>query len=453
MGFFRLRADKAPASAGMTIGPDAANESPSSRAVIAALSDTLSTIGRDAAEVRGVMEDMQKTASQQAQAMQALVQQLAEVENSQRAITRAVDQSRDAMDHAKGSLRSAGSEVSGVVDTLREVSEAVGEITRIAMQTRLVAFNASVEAKRAGEAGRGFGVVADAVKDLANQVEVTSKSITRTVSALDERIAAVSRELREGSAEAQGGEVHAAFSRVDGEFNRIGETAQHSMRTCEALSGRVHALEGELKNTLGGLRVALDCSDRFLGVSERLIEQMAGSDIETPDTPYIRAVQEGALRIAQAFEEAVRSGSIGEAQLFDENYQLVTASDPAQHVTAFTSLAERLVPAVIEPLSTLTDKVVACIAVDRNGYAPVHNRRFNHPQRKGDPVWNSANCRNRRIFNDRTGLAAARNQRPFLLQTYRRDAGGGNYAIMKDVSAPIVVAGRQWGALRMSYKF
>jgi methyl-accepting chemotaxis protein len=37
------------------------------------------------------------------------------------------------------------------------------------------------------------------------------------------------------------------------------------------------------------------------------------------------------------------------------------------------------------------------------------------------------------------------------LQTYRRDMGAGEYALMKDVSAPIMVAGRHWGGLRLAY--
>ena len=55
---------------------------------------------------------------------------------------------------------------------------------------------------------------------------------------------------------------------------------------------------------------------------------------------------------------------------------------------------------------------------------------------------------NRRIFADRTGLAAARNQKPFLLQTYRRDMGGGAFLVMQDLSAPIRLKGRHWGGFR-----
>ena len=99
-----------------------------------------------------------------------------------------------------------------------------------------------------------------------------------------------------------------------------------------------------------------------------------------------------------------------------------------------------------------SDKVVFCIAVDRNGYVATHNRKYNHPQR-GDVVWDTANSRWRRIFNDRTGLASARNQRPFLLQTYRRDMGGGNFVVMKEAAAPLVVMGRHWGPPRLAYRF
>lgn len=97
-------------------------------------------------------------------------------------------------------------------------------------------------------------------------------------------------------------------------------------------------------------------------------------------------------------------------------------------------------------------KVVYCVAVDRNTFLPTHNRKFAKPQGK-DPVWNAANSRNRRIFTDRTGKAAGRNRDRFLLQSYRRDMGGGKHALMKDLSAPIWVQGEHWGNFRIAYRF
>jgi methyl-accepting chemotaxis protein len=115
-------------------------------------------------------------------------------------------------------------------------------------------------------------------------------------------------------------------------------------------------------------------------------------------------------------------------------------------------VADRLFPTVQEPTLQFSPKVVFCIAVDRNGYVATHNRQYNHPQR-GDLIWDSANSRYRRIFNDRTGLASARNTRTFLLQTYRRDMGGGQFIIMKEAAAPITVQGRHWGGVRLAFKF
>ena len=141
------------------------------------------------------------------------------------------------------------------------------------------------------------------------------------------------------------------------------------------------------------------------------------------------------------------------ADLFDEQYRPIPGTNPQQHTTRFVETSDRLFPQVQERMLAFSPKVVYCIAVDRNGYVPTHNRRYCQPQRPGDVVWNTANSRYRRIFNDRTGLASARNRKPFLLQTYRRDMGGGRHVLMKEVSAPIMVEGRHWGAIRLAYQF
>ncbi|MGQ3029313.1 MAG: methyl-accepting chemotaxis protein, partial [Ferrovibrionaceae bacterium] len=139
------------------------------------------------------------------------------------------------------------------------------------------------------------------------------------------------------------------------------------------------------------------------------------------------------------------------ADLFDDRYQPIAGTNPQQVMAKFTTLTDRLFPPVQEPVLALDPKVAFCAAVDRNGYLPTHNVKFSQPQ-GSDPVWNNANCRNRRVFNVRTGLSAGRSTKRFLLQTYRRDMGGGQFVLMKDVSAPIMVQGRHWGGLRIGYK-
>jgi methyl-accepting chemotaxis protein len=420
--------------------------------LVRAISTHISSLGHDAADVRGTMEDTQKVVQAQAQAMSALAAQLDEVRRAQAAITAATTDSRDAVDRARGALHGISTEVHGIVDTLRQVADAAGQITKIALQTRLVAFNASVEAKRAGEAGRGFAVVADAVKDLSQQVETSSKAIMHTVGELDARVQTFSRELRHDASGGGAGEIHVAFGSVDRNVRRIGEAAEQSMATCDRLNERTQVLEREVQKATRGLNAAMDCSDRFLALSETLIEQIASGGIETPDTPYILAAQRAAAEISRLFEEALLGGAIGAAELFDEQYRPIPNTNPPQHTTRFCELTDRLLPPVQERMLSLSDKVVFCIAADRNGYIATHNKKYCHPQR-GDLPWDTANSRYRRIFDDRSGIASARNQRPFLLQTYRRDMGAGSFVIMKEAAAPITVDGRHWGGLRLAFKF
>ncbi len=69
----------------------------------------------------------------------------------------------------------------------------------------------------------------------------------------------------------------------------------------------------------------------------------------------------------------------------------------------------------------------------------------------GDVAWNTPNSRNRGIFDDRAGLCAARNVRPYLIQNYPRDMGG-TIVVMREIDAPICVFGKHWGGFRTAYR-
>jgi len=423
------------------------------RTLINGISREASTLGRDAAEVRGAIDDTIKAAGAQAQKVQALARQLGEVTQGQHAIVDETGASTQAVERARGAIADVGSEVSAIVDTLRDVSGAAGQITKIALQTRLVAFNASVEAKRAGEAGRGFSVVADAVRELASKVDESSRRIMETVGQLDQRIEALAREIqRQGDGQPQGS-VHQALDELVQAMARIQAAAGRGREMCNGLDRHMGEIEREMHGTHGTLTSTLQRTEGFLRVSERLIEVTAACGIETGDSKFIRAAQDAAGRIAALLDDALHQGQTTVDELFDERYVPIAGTEPQQHVTRFAKLADRLFPQVQEAVLGFDPNVVFCIAADRNGYIACHNQKYNHPQRAGEVAWNTANCRNRRIFNDRTGLASARNAKPFLLQTYRRDMGGGHFVLLKEAAAPILVNGRHWGGLRLAYKF
>jgi methyl-accepting chemotaxis protein len=180
--------------------------------------------------------------------------------------------------------------------------------------------------------------------------------------------------------------------------------------------------------------------------AERLAGRLATAEAEAQRE--ITHAQTGARRVAEAFEAAIAAGRIGRAELFSTDYRPVPASDPQQYLTPALPFLEETLTPILETMLAADRNVTFCVAVDINGYLPVHNRAFSQPQRPGDPVWNAANARNRRIFDDRTGLLAARNTQPFLVQTYARDLGGGRTVMMREVDAPIWVDGAHWGGFR-----
>ncbi|MFV3074315.1 methyl-accepting chemotaxis protein [Niveispirillum fermenti] len=455
------------------------------RNAIAELAQEVGTLGVSIADVAGHVGDVSGRIARQAAIFEELRRQAGDMAAGNARVTEAasaarsvagrarqeVADSRAQVDHALADIRALAEDVSGIerqlaglTDALARVGRVAAEINTIAKQTNLLALNATIEAARAGDAGRGFAVVATEVKALANKTAEATQEIDATMRDLGEQVKALSARGAAGAAKATAvrndttriGEVMQrlaqAMTEVDDQQAHIDGAARAISTSITAVDGRIGGLAGDVKDSSGSLKVAGDRLNSLLELSERLIGHSAELDVETVDTPYIRTVREVATRIAAAFERAVADGTLSIGDLFDTDYRSVPGTDPEQHVTRFTSLTDRLLPDIQEPALLLSDKVVFCAAVDRNGYLPTHNRKFSQPQRPGDVAWNTANCRNRRIFDDRVGLAAGRNTKPFLLQAYRRDMGNGTYALMKDCSAPILVAGRHWGAVRLAYK-
>jgi methyl-accepting chemotaxis protein len=174
--------------------------------------------------------------------------------------------------------------------------------------------------------------------------------------------------------------------------------------------------------------------------------------IHDENTEFVTRAMEAGAALTQMFENAIASSAISMEDMFDADYVEISGTNPVQHRTRILDWAERALPDFQEAFLAKDPRMVFCAMIDRNGYLPVHNKIYSHPQRPGDIAWNTANSRNRRIFNDKAGLAAGQNTRSYLIQSYARDMGNGKTIMMREIDVPIRVQGRHWGGFRTAYK-
>ncbi len=347
-----------------------------------------------------------------------------------------------------------------VLDQVASVSAA---IETIAKQTNLLALNATIEAARAGVAGRGFAVVASEVKSLAEETRKATGRIRDIVHNLTSQISNLIEESGAAAKHAdqagQGADkmrdvmerVEGSFASVGREIDAIARAASENLEDCDGMLAELGDLAEGVDHASANLKQADTRVHGLLDLSEMMIKCIAESDVETVDTPLIRVVMETADRIAREFEGAIERREITAERLFDENYRQIPGTDPPQYLTNYVEFTDRLLPPIQDPLQKIDPRIIFCVAWAQGGYLPTHNPNYRQPPGK-DPVWNAANCRNRRLFSDRAVQKVAANTKPFLLQTYRRDMGGGNFVLLKDLSAPIIVGGRRWGAFRMGFR-
>jgi methyl-accepting chemotaxis protein len=352
----------------------------------------------------------------------------------------------------------------GAVGTaLAGVAKVSGSIEAIARQTNLLALNATIEAARAGSAGRGFAVVASEVKNLAEATRQATQQIGDTVRGLDGQVTSLigesgdaslrAKNAGEGAAQIQSiiARVQNGFTAVGQEIDGVARAATSNLSHCDRVIDELGHLAKGVDLSSTDLKHADDRVAKLLELSEGLIALIADSGVETSDAPLIRVVIDTAKEIAAAFESAIARGEITIDALMDEKYREISGTDPKQYLTDYVAFTDRILPAIQDPVQKCDPRIVFSVAWARGGYLPTHNPNYRLPQGP-DPVWNNANCRNRRLFNDRAVKKVAANTKPFLLQTYRRDMGGGNFVLMKDLSSPILVRGRHWGAFRMGFR-
>jgi methyl-accepting chemotaxis protein len=364
------------------------------------------------------------------------------------------------------------------VSAMKDMRELIGRISQIASSVTQssgqqieaiheIAQSANAAAEGASQLGCSVNMFTGAVGEVDNTAEKVSKQ-SRQVGTLFERLSKRLGVAMKNFVDADRRRHPCSPARVPVECSFRGRTFAGEIVEISEGGGLVSGfaeilepgaiLDTELKE-IGPLRArvaaASECGQRlqFTEVpapTAAALKSLMARLLAKEDSLRGIVIEQAGI-IAALFARAIEDGELTEADLFDGNYLPIPDTNPIQYCNRAIEFLERRLPAVQEPILEMDAAIVFAAAVDRNGYLPVHNRKYSQPQGP-DPIWNNAHCRNRRVFDDVTGLMAARNVQTILSQTYPRDLGGGHVELIKDISAPILVRGKHWGGLRMGAK-
>ena len=356
-------------------------------------------------------------------------------------------------DHIAGIDTIAGQVTSANVRQQQATNQIMGSICAAAAQTQAVSMDADSLLSEA-----------DATRETAAQFKRVASMVSTGIGDLHRRLSMILRASQMGNRRsAERVPVSIPFKADIGAERFVGHTIDLSLtgsllsadKADDRLNGKSLSLELERVGAIDCKVVAvsgLGIHVKFDGPTKPQIHTINDihQEVHQSDKRYISFCSDVGVAIISEIEKAISAGYISRDNLFDMIYREIPGTNPQQFTSGASDFADMTLAPILDKAKERDPKIVFCIVTDRNGYLPTHNAEYRQTQRPDDPTWNAVHSRNRRIFDDRTGILAARNRKQHLVQAYQRVMGDGRKIMLKEYNVPIMVGDEHWGSVRLA---
>nr|WP_108098189.1 methyl-accepting chemotaxis protein [Pseudomonas sp. GV071] len=210
-------------------------------------------------QVATAINEMSAAAHQVAQSAQGAANAAQQTDQEGQAAKKVVDGSISRIHALVGDIRSSGTSLDSLQQDVQSIVSVLGVIRSIAEQTNLLALNAAIEAARAGEAGRGFAVVADEVRALASRTQQSTQEIQGMIDRLqkgtEDAVTAMRRSSEAGDVTSQqanqAGSSLDAIAELIATINamnaQIASAAEEQTAVAEEINRSVHQIAGAVE--------------------------------------------------------------------------------------------------------------------------------------------------------------------------------------------------------------